>query len=249
MGALGNGIHNHSTIFSKFLSNRDQLWEAAGMPQSAEERFDIYDERGNPQGTASRAEVHAHGWWHHTFHCWLVRLDEQGRARVLFQRRSDTKDTNPGGFDITAAGHLNAGETPREAVREMEEELGLTVEFEDLTPYGIIREEASGELGGKRYIDREVSHVYGLVTELRPKEFRLEEEEVAALYEADAIGLIAMLEGRAMSVQADGIRLSGGKTEAHTVEVRASEFVSRDYAYYVGVFGFLRQLAERPRET
>jgi isopentenyldiphosphate isomerase len=214
------------------------------LAQAIPELFDIYDERGNPTGIASREQVHARGHWHHTFHCWLVRLGEDGRARVLFQRRSDLKDTNPGGYDITAAGHLSAGETPKDAVREMEEELGLTVSFEELVPYGTIREEATGEAGGKAYIDREVSHVFGLVVPDRPSDFRLQEEEVSGLYEADLRRLTAMMEGYDPSVEAEGIRMRNGVAENHSVTVTASEFVSRDYAYYIGVFGFLRRLAE-----
>ncbi|TJY40772.1 NUDIX domain-containing protein [Cohnella pontilimi] len=217
------------------------------MNQHTEERFDVYDKLGNPIGTATREETHAKGLWHHTVHCWLVRRGEDGRARILFQRRSASKDTNPGGYDITAAGHLSAGETPREASRELEEELGVRIPFEKLVSYGTIREEAAGEAGGKHYIDREVSHVFGAVTELEPRQFRLQEEEVSGLYEADALRLIAMMEGLGTTVEARGVLLEGGKIKPDTVTVTASEFVSRDYGYYVGVFGFLLKLAEQPQ--
>lgn len=163
--------------------------------------------------------------------------------KILFQRRSDAKDTNPGGYDITAAGHLAAGETVEEAVREVEEELGLSVPFDRLVYYGNIREEAEGEAQGKRYIDRELSHVYGFVTDRLPSDFRLQEEEVAGLYEADALRLIAMMEGYEDSVEAEGVEVKDGKALPSSVRVRASQFVSRDYAYYVGVFRFLHGLA------
>jgi isopentenyldiphosphate isomerase len=216
------------------------------MSQSMTERFDIYDEEGNPIGIASRGEVHTKGHWHHTFHCWLVRRDWEGKAYVLFQQRSDTKDTNPGCFDITAAGHLAAGETPKDAVREMEEELGLSVLFEELVPYGTIREEDAGEAGGKPYIDREVSHVFGLVTDRSPEKFTLQEEEVAGLYEADALRLIDVMEGIEQSVEAIGVEMKDGQPRQKSVTVRASDFVSRDCAYYIGVFRFLQKMAEQP---
>jgi isopentenyldiphosphate isomerase len=214
------------------------------MISHTEELFDVYDERGTPIGTATREETHSRGLWHHTIHCWVVRLGHDGRARILFQRRSESKDTNPGGYDITAAGHLSAGETPHDATRELEEELGIRVPFEKLIPYGTIREEASGEAGGNRYIDREVSHVFGIVTDRTPEQFRIQQEEVTGLYEADARRLIAMMQGNETSVEVTGVRVKDGTVEPHTVTVRASQFVSRDYAYYVGVFDFLRQKAE-----
>ncbi|WP_276358447.1 NUDIX hydrolase [Cohnella caldifontis] len=208
-----------------------------------EEIFDIYDAEGKWVGTAPRSEVHARGHWHRTVHCWLVRRGEDGKARVLFQLRSDGKDTNPGRCDITAAGHLAAGETPREAVRELEEELGLAVAFEELVPYAVVREEASGIVRGKRFVDREVSHVFGYVTDWRPGQFRLQEEEVAGLYEAEAGELIALMEGGLDEVSADGIRLREGAAEPGSIAIRASSFVPRDPAYYVGVFRFLEKLA------
>ncbi|WP_338131097.1 NUDIX hydrolase [Cohnella rhizosphaerae] len=133
--------------------------------RKSEELFDIYDEQDLPIGTATRSEAHTRGLWHHTFHCWLARRGEDGRARILFQRRNKDKDTNPDRFDITAAGHLSAGETVRDAVRELEEELGLRVSLEDLTPLGTFREEDEGFAQGVKYIDREVSEVYGYLTD------------------------------------------------------------------------------------
>ncbi|WP_245987421.1 NUDIX hydrolase [Cohnella lupini] len=213
--------------------------------------FDVYDERGNWTGTAERGEVHAKGLWHHTVHCWLVRFDENAvggngrRARILIQQRSDNKDTNPGCFDITAAGHLEAGETPEAVVRELEEELGVRVGFEELADFGIIREQESGIVGGVEYIDAEVSHVYGLSTSIDLMDFRLQEEEVAGLYEADADELIALMEGNREQVRATGVRLQDGVLRPAEASLTCSSFVSRDYDYYISVFKFLKGIASR----
>ncbi|MDG0792757.1 NUDIX domain-containing protein [Cohnella ginsengisoli] len=167
------------------MGSKEEVSGGGEMGNSAkhkpEERFDIYDELDRPIGTATRSEAHARGLWHHTFHCWLARRGEDGRARILFQRRSRDKDTNPDRFDITAAGHLSAGETVRDAVRELQEELGLRVSLEDLAPLGTFREQDEGFAQGVRYIDREVSEVYGYVTDRGPETFRLQREELAGL--------------------------------------------------------------------
>jgi isopentenyldiphosphate isomerase len=214
------------------------------------EIFDVYDERGNWTGTAERGEVHARGLWHHTVHCWLVR-DEKGdsgdnsrTAKVLFQQRSLGKDTNPGCFDITAAGHLLTGETHRDVVRELEEELGVQVSFEQLTEFGIIREQESGFVGGVPYIDAEVSHVYGLVISLPLMEFRLQEDEVSGLYEADADDLIALMEGNVKQLVAVGVEIKEGALLPTEAIVTCSSFVSRDYGYYIAMFRFLRDMAK-----
>lgn len=211
---------------------------------SDEELFDIYDADDRHIGTATRAAAHAQGLWHHTFHCWLVRRDADGRARVLFQRRSKDKDTNPGRCDITAAGHLSAGEPVRDAVRELEEELGLSVAFEALTPLGTWREQSEGEARGVRYVDREVSAVYGCATERAPAAFTLQREEVAGLYEADADALLALMRGEADAAEASGVELGADGTAARVdgVRVRRDDFVPRALAYYISAFEALKSL-------
>ncbi|CAM4094904.1 NUDIX domain-containing protein [Paenibacillus alkaliterrae] len=202
----------------------------------AEERFDIYDEQLRHMGTATRTETHARGHWHRTFHCWLTRR-EGNRRFVRFQLRQAGKDTNPGCYDITAAGHLAAGETMREAIRELEEELGVSAEFEQLIPLGQIREEAGGEVNGALFIDREISDVFALVCETPLTELRLQPEEVAGVYEADLDELIAMFEGSLTEAAAIGVELSdadGRPVPAQRV-VKAGQFVPRDPSYYVSV--------------
>jgi isopentenyldiphosphate isomerase len=217
------------------------------------EIFDVYDEKGNWTGTAERGEVHAKGLWHHTVHCWLVRNydrkvgdDREGNrrgAKILFQQRSGNKDTNPGSFDITAAGHLEAGESPRDVLRELEEELGVRVAFEELAEFGIVREEESGVAGGVAFIDAEVSHVFGLVTSMPLEDFKLQEEEVSGLYEADVDELIALMEGNVKEIAVQGVELWNGELRAAETVITSSSFVSRDYSYYVAVFKFLGNLA------
>ena len=58
------------------------------------ELIDIFNENMEHIGTADRAEVHAHGYWHQSFHCWLIqRIDE--KLYVLFQRRGPDKKLYP----------------------------------------------------------------------------------------------------------------------------------------------------------
>jgi len=213
----------------------------------AEERFDIYDEAMNPIGTATRSETHKHGYWHRSFHCWLTRRIE-GRPVVVFQRRQLGKDTNPGSFDITAAGHLTAGETIRDAARELEEELGIRTDFDQLVPLGQIREEAEGIVGGAMFIDREVSDVFALVCELPLSEFRLQPEEVAGIYEADIADMIKLFEGSADELAVHGMKLADGSAPdagllvPDACIIRAEQFVPREAAYYIDIMNQLAKL-------
>jgi len=208
-----------------------------------EEWFDIYDEAMNPIGQAPRSEVHAKGYWHRAFHCWLVRLDgSTGRLFVRFQKRQSGKDTFPDRYDITVAGHLKAGETVRDAAREIEEEIGLLPDFADLDWIEECREETEGTACGVPFIDREVSAVYAWLCSASLDDIRLQPEEVAGIYEAEADELIDMFEGRRKTADADGRELSpadGGMVPVRH-EVAAAHFVERPPSYYAGLFRALR---------
>jgi isopentenyl-diphosphate Delta-isomerase len=61
-------------------------------------------------------------------HVWMWHKTERG-ANILLQKRALSKKTSPGMYHISAAGHINVGETPIEAaLRETKEELGLSVD-------------------------------------------------------------------------------------------------------------------------
>lgn len=90
-----------------------------------EEIFDIVDENGEPTGkTVPRSEAHRNGIRHRTAHVWLWR-PAKGGFEILLQKRSDDKDSFPGCYDISSAGHIPAGcDYITSALRELKEELG-----------------------------------------------------------------------------------------------------------------------------
>ncbi len=94
-----------------------------------EELFDIYDEAGNRVGVAPRRECHGDPkLLHHTAHV-VVFHPETGA--VLLQKRSGTKDIQPGKWDTAVGGHLALGEDYEAgARRELAEELGVTAPVE-----------------------------------------------------------------------------------------------------------------------
>lgn len=91
------------------------------MGQDLRELFDIVDADDRVIGQAPRGEVHARGWRHRAVHVFVV-----NRAGEIFlHQRSLTKDTFPGRWNSSCAGHVGAGQDYDETVaREMEEELG-----------------------------------------------------------------------------------------------------------------------------
>ena len=122
------------------------------------EYFDIRDWDGNRTGEMKeREQVHRDGDIHGTAHVWVIRSSkETGRPEVLLQKRSEKKDIFPGCFDVSAAGHLDAGEDfPEAAVRELKEELGLEVKPEELERLFLNQETVRRTFHGKKVYDRD----------------------------------------------------------------------------------------------
>ena len=72
------------------------------------EYFDVCDEKGIPTGeVVERSVAHSKGIRHRTAHVWILR-EEQGRTQVLLQKRSANKDSYPGRYDSSSAGHVQS---------------------------------------------------------------------------------------------------------------------------------------------
>jgi isopentenyldiphosphate isomerase len=90
----------------------------------SEEIFDVVNERDEVVGRAPRSEIHATGLLHRVAHVLVF----NSRGQVFLQKRSLTKDRQPGLWDSSASGHVDSGEDYDAcAVRELREELGLRV--------------------------------------------------------------------------------------------------------------------------
>jgi isopentenyl-diphosphate delta-isomerase len=88
----------------------------------SEEPFETYDEAGMPAGVFPRSVVHRRGLWHRAANVFLFRPDGQ----LLIQQRQLSKDVCPGAWDVSAAEHLQPGETYEAgAIRGLKEELGI----------------------------------------------------------------------------------------------------------------------------
>ncbi|MCB9452016.1 MAG: NUDIX domain-containing protein [Anaerolineaceae bacterium] len=170
------------------------------------EILDIYDDQLNKIGTKERGAVHRDGDWHKVFHCWVAYRDVSGRDFVVLQRRGANTEVFPNLLDISAAGHYQAGETIYDGVREVQEELGITVDFDDLIPLGV-------RIGMARYenlIDHQFADVFLLIHDQDISTYHYQVEELA--------GLVALPVD-------EGLELCAGDRDR--VEVRAVGLQSR----------------------
>jgi len=92
-------------------------------PDKTVEMVDIVDARDRPLLVLPLAEAHRQGLFHRS----VMVLVYDAAGRLYLQKRSPQKSLYPGRFDLSATGHVRAGEAREEAAaRELFEELGLS---------------------------------------------------------------------------------------------------------------------------
>ena len=173
------------------------------MAQDPQELFDVVRADGTPTGrTKPRALVHRDGDWHRSVHVWVAGHAATGEPFLLFQRRGLGKDTWPGRLDATVGGHLRAGEGLTEALREVEEELGIAAPPDELRRLGTrvcVNEAEPGIL------DHELQEVYLLRDDRPLTAYRPHPAELAALVRFPLPALLPFLAGETEAVAGEAI--------------------------------------------
>ena len=143
------------------------------------EYFDIVDESGLPTGEiVSRDIAHRDGIRHRTAHVWVVRPAHAGYD-ILLQKRSRNKDSFPGFFDTSSAGHIPAGSEPLpSALRELKEELGISALLDQLHYAGVFISQYEKEFHGRMFRDNEVTSVFVYSEPVETETLTLQESEV-----------------------------------------------------------------------
>lgn len=144
-----------------------------------EELWQAYTLQGEPVTSAGLTKDEARdGVLHGAAHLWIWR-HKNDHIEVLLQQRAADKKTWPGFYDISAAGHIDFGETPiQAALREAKEEIGLSVSQDDLRLLFVHYEHLQDRVRG--YIEQEFRWVYGLSLN-HDTEFHLADGEVSSL--------------------------------------------------------------------
>ena len=175
-----------------------------------QEFFDIVDENGQPTGAViSRDEAHRDGILHRTSHVWVIRKTDRGYD-ILLQKRSEEKDSFPGMFDTSSAGHIPAGDEPLDsALRELEEELGIKAKPEQLHYAGSFRSRYEKEFHGKIFRDNEVTSVYVYDDPIDINTLTLQEAEVSEVrwFDMDEVWIEIKTDRRRFCVPTDGLNV------------------------------------------
>ena len=165
----------------KLVYNRSDVLQYAARDGEPLELFDEIREDGSRTGVVKeRGVVHEDGSLHPTVHTWIVRSNDKSGYDLLLQKRSECKDSNPGCWDISSAGHVEAGHGYLEsAIRELKEELGIDALPEQLREVGTRRCGFESEFYGRPFRDNELSMIYIYEEPVNTAELTLQESEVS----------------------------------------------------------------------
>ncbi|MDP6922673.1 MAG: NUDIX domain-containing protein [Lutibacter sp.] len=141
-----------------------------------DEWVDILDANAEKTGKSClKSHAHKKGLLHASVHLWIVNEHQE----ILIQQRATSKETFPGLWDVSVAGHVASGESPEKAVvRETEEEIGLLIKPRDLVYIGTVNNKIEHH---PSLIDHELHHVYYCQVNIETNSCTLQKTEVAAI--------------------------------------------------------------------
>jgi isopentenyldiphosphate isomerase len=141
-----------------------------------DEYIDIADASGELLGVSElKSIIHQKGFYHHTAHIWLYTK----KGEILLSQRSKLKTIYPLMWDVSVAGHVDAGESIiNGALREIREEIGLNLLETDLNKIGVFECFQSYKNGIQ---DNEFHHTFIAELQVPLSELTPQIEEVEAL--------------------------------------------------------------------
>jgi isopentenyldiphosphate isomerase len=195
------------------------------MNDSADEKLAVYDAAYKKIGVKRRQDVHREGDRHYVMHCWVY---IESKDALVIQKRSLFKRFGGGQYDVSCAGHYSADEDFT-ATRELLEELGIEVKYEQLEH--IFDFEETFRYDGM--VDREIARVHLLVwhdASFSP----MITEEVESVLLVRRLDFIALMMNQVSTIQ----NIDSGET----VMMNREAFVQRDPQYFERICVMLTQL-------
>jgi len=137
------------------------------------EQIDILDEEGSKTGKTDTIEsLHKNGKWHKVVGIIIYDQDKN----ILMQQRALKEKSDPGKWDIAAAGHIGSGEKEVEGIkRELREEIGLSLKEDEVKYFMSYKKEVENDTVNKKHIE---DIFIAQIDSRKIYEFKVQKEEV-----------------------------------------------------------------------
>ena len=157
------------------------------------EQIDYFSEDYEFLGHTSIDDIHQKGLWHQTVAFWLFNKEKKV---VYLQLRGPKNRVGANTFDASSGGHLSAGETKEDGIRELKEELGLEVLKKSCLYFKMVK----NQVHLPHYVNNEFCHIYFVETDKCLSDFVLEEGEVSNLFEFSIEKVDSFLSGEEVEI-------------------------------------------------
>ena len=196
------------------------------------ELIDVFNAQGEFLEVATIDDVHQKVLWHQTVAYWLF---NPIKKEVYLQLRGPKNRVGANTFDATAGGHLSAGETKEQGIREVQEELGVLIQNKDV--YYFKRFLNQAVLG--MYRNNEFCHIYLVNTLYSLWDFSPEKGEVANIFALKIRDIPAFLRGSLVEIC--------GKRETRQISIKEMCLSDKRIAnkYYESVLKEIQKRCEK----
>lgn len=194
------------------------------------EYLDTYTENHEFIGPVARNIVHQDALWHDTVHCWLY--DNEGN--IYFQIRADKNK-----LYTTASGHVQAGETIKEAFgREINEEIGYNVDYQsaeliEINKFVLDREEKDGTM----FRDRAFANVYACIFNDDILKLNFDESELSGIVKINAKETNKLMNGNIFSIKGTRLYKENNELKIADTKLTTDAFLVNNGETITGKYG------------
>ncbi len=122
-----------------------------------------------------KSKAHKYGYLHASVHVWFYTDD----GKILLQKRSANKIAFPGLWDVSVAGHIVTEENKvTSALREIKEEIGLSISEKQLDYIGLFKEKHDHKID---FIDNEIHFTFISNLKKSLNQLKILKEELSAI--------------------------------------------------------------------
>ena len=167
--------------------------------------------------------------WLGTFNLWVIQ--SKPVPAIVYQQRSPNAGWAPRKLDVTAGGHYAAGESMKQGLREVREELGKSYDFKKLTYLGR-RLNVSPDIKGRAR--HTVVDIFMILDNSPLDSYALQKEEVYALFSCPIDKLMKTHAEKRSSFSADGLT-NNGKTTTIRISQQSFPYNWDDYHFKIAL--------------
>ncbi len=166
--------------------------------RKTKEYIDIYDSKEQLLGYCEKNQAHKLGYWHKVFGC-MIYNSKTNKVFFQFKNPKHNNIHDKPLLEITAGGHLISGETLVNGVREIKEETGLDVEYNELV---FLKKRKCNKKIKKDYIIKEFQYYYSVDLDIKVSDFNnFDKKEVLSFVEFNINDVIKLLNNNIKNIK------------------------------------------------